>query len=413
MSRRGIKRSPAGLNRAVFQMCLEPPGTPTRNGYITHFVDVASRLLRAERMTIFFPGEGGLVSRYAAGVESPIHLAMGEGVAGQVFMTGRARIVNEPRGEPHFSGRVDEATGYRTENLLVVPVSIDGRTAGVLEFLNRRGGFRARDLKTAHEIARQLGVRLARIGAMETLERSNRALQDLDRLRTEFVANVSHELRTPLMAMSSALELVEDSLAGKLNARDAELLRVVRRNISRLERQVRDILYLSRSERGKLFAAVSSLNLRPLVESAVEQFRAAFHTKRFQVVVELGQDLPEIIADPGLVDQALGNFLANAGKFTPEGGTIGVEVRREGAGVRLCVWDTGPGVPEEEREKIFERFYRAPGQGVTPGTGIGLAIVSEVAKQHGGRAWMEPVPGRGSRFFLYLPLKVPTGAGGG
>lgn len=237
----------------------------------------------------------------------------------------------------------------------------------------------------------------------QELARSNEALRELDRLRSEMITNISHELRTPLVSLSISLELLQDNLVGKLSARDAELLQVAQRNYRRLERLVRDVLYLSRIERGRLSMAVSSVCPVRLVEEALEQFRMAYRDKRLHVLLDIGEDVQEIHADPGQMDQIMSNLLSNAGKYTPVGGTVGVRVKRDGAGVLICVWDTGPGVPEAYRERIFERFFRVQEDSQVQGAGIGLAIVKGIVEQHGGRVWVEGGNGRGAIFNVYLP----------
>ena len=374
------------------------------------FIELAGLVLKADRTTFFRRDpEGVLVSIAAIGDPGPIRLAPGEGIAGHVARTGEAYRTTDAQADPHFQGSVDGRTGYVTRTALAVPVMATGALAGILEFLNLKGPVGPRSLQLGMEVAALAGVLLERMRFQRSVEASNQALRDLDRLRSEMITNISHELRTPLVSLSVALDLLEDSLVGNLPARDAELLQVARRNYRRLERQVRDVLYLSRIERERMSMAVSSLCPVRVAEEVLEQFRVTFRDKNFHIVLEMGQDVPEIRADPGQVDQVLTNLLMNAGKFTPAGGTVGVQVRRDGAGVRICVWDTGPGVPERDRERVFERFFRIQQQPQVQGVGIGLAIVKGIVEQHGGRVWVEGSEKRGARFNVYLPVSPTPG----
>lgn len=394
-----------GLNFDIRMILAEDRATLIRT-----LTDAVRDELGVDRVTIFTVGaDGGLVSDAAHGLETPLRLEPGRGIAGRVAATGQSYFTNDVRGDPWFDGSVDEVTGYATKNAMAIPCGPGPRPAAVLEFLNKPGGFGSSDQVIAEEAAVVVHAALERLRLVKSIQDMNATLKEADHVRTEFLINVSHELRTPLMSMSAAMDMLGESCAGKIDMREMELMQIVRRNYQRLERHVRDLLYLARMEAGRNLHCVSEVNIPSVVAAAVEQFEIAFHDKAFRVVTDVGRDLPAIMADPEQVDQVLSNLLSNAGKYTPANGVIGVEARRDGAGVRLCVWDTGPGVPPEYRERVFEKFFRVPGV-TAPGTGIGLAIVKGTVEQHGGRVWVEAGDGRGARFQIFLPAAFPLPA---
>jgi NtrC-family two-component system sensor histidine kinase KinB len=139
-----------------------------------------------------------------------------------------------------------------------------------------------------------------------------------------------------------------------------------------------------------------------IVDRAVDALAADFRDKGVSLERQLPASLPRVLADPVRIDHAIGNLLRNALKFTHSGGQVSVSAREDGGGVAFRVLDTGAGIPAEHRSRIFERFYRVPGQ-PEAGAGLGLAIAKEVALAHGGRIWLEDQPGPGSAFGLWLP----------
>jgi two-component system phosphate regulon sensor histidine kinase PhoR len=228
-------------------------------------------------------------------------------------------------------------------------------------------------------------------------------LRRLETMRRDFVANVSHELRTPVSIIRANVETLA---GGALNdpARASEFLAAVHRNAERLSRLVSDLLDLSRIEAGS-----HDFELRPLtpdgpIGSVFELFETRALEKKIQLEVDVADDL-ELVADPRGLEHVLVNLVDNAVKYTPIGGTVGLEVKRAPGGALFEIWDTGPGVPESHRARLFERFYRVdPGRSRDMGgTGLGLAIVKHLAEGMNGQVGMRPRPGGGSVFWVLLP----------
>ena len=228
-------------------------------------------------------------------------------------------------------------------------------------------------------------------------------LKQLERTREDFVANVSHELRTPLSLIKGYAETLLDG--AKDNPEVAtKFLQTIDRNARRLDLLIQDLLTISTLESGQI-----ALNPQPvLLPALAERCLADLKTRAALRHVTLRNQLPEIsaCADEIRCEQVLSNLLENAVKYGREGGTVTVGGRALEAGnVEVFVQDDGPGIPAAALERVFERFYRVDKARSRDegGTGLGLAIVKHIVQSHGGKVWVESVPGHGAKFFFTLP----------
>lgn len=238
------------------------------------------------------------------------------------------------------------------------------------------------------------------------LEAANQHLVTLSRLKDEFVSNVSHELRTPITNLKLRQHLIKSQ-----PARHEAHLGVMSREIDRLEDIIEDLLYLSRLDQGRMMFTPTQINLNDLVRQYVTDRVPLAESRGLRMGFVAAPDLPPVNADTGLWGQALSALLTNALNYTPSGGEVevctGVHEWDGQRWVGVSVRDTGPGIPPEERPRLFERFFRGrAGQETgTPGTGLGLAIVQEIVDIHGGRVEVTSngQAGSGSIFSIWLP----------
>lgn len=252
-------------------------------------------------------------------------------------------------------------------------------------------------------IGGHVSAALANAHAYEEERRRAEALAELDRAKTLFFSNVSHEFRTPLTLMMGPLE---DVLAesDQLNPVQRERLETAMRNSERLLKLVNALLDFSRIEAGRTQARFEPVDLGVLTADISSAFRSTMERAglRFDISHETLRAL--VYIDRDLWEKVLLNLLSNAFKFTFEGG-IGVDVRDTAKGAEVIVTDTGVGIPEEELPRLFDRFHRVGGQRSRSfeGSGIGLALVKELVRLHGGEISAESTPGRGSRFKMLIP----------
>jgi len=230
-------------------------------------------------------------------------------------------------------------------------------------------------------------------------------LRRLERVRQDFVANVSHEFKTPLTAIQGFAETL---LAGALEdpKNNRRFLEIIRSHAARLARLTDDLLKLARIEAGKLEVAFQPVSVAELLESCSATTVLKASRKQISFTVKVPPGLPPVLGDPGLLHDLLQNLLDNAIQYTPEGGQIDVSATAEAREAVITVTDTGIGIPLADQERIFERFYRvdAARSREAGGTGLGLSIAKHIVEAHGGRLWVESAVGRGSKFFVAIPL---------
>jgi signal transduction histidine kinase len=237
------------------------------------------------------------------------------------------------------------------------------------------------------------------------LAAQNERLLELDRLKDEFVATASHELRTPLTSLSGYLEMSLDPAEGPLSPTRESHLRIVQRNADRLAVLVDQLLFLARADSHPLEVDRRPVDLVEVLAEAAETARPAAQAKGVTLVVEGGPPRGVLADRPQLV-RLVDNLVANAVKFTPDGGAVRLAARREGAAAVLEVTDTGPGIPTAEQPDLFNRFFRGASamEKAIPGSGLGLAISQVIAQAHGSTIEVESSAGVGSTFRLALPL---------
>lgn len=231
-------------------------------------------------------------------------------------------------------------------------------------------------------------------------------LEELDRLRADFISTVSHDLLTPLTAARAGLGLLETSMVDQLPAAERELLGDARGNIERLGLLIDDLLAFNQLEAGTLRLQRESLDLRTIILSAMSAVHPLIKEKGQPLAVDLPAPLL-ILGDARRLEQVIVNVLVNVYRHTPSGTRVMISGRTTVAEVVLAVSDNGPGIPAEELEVIFRRFHRLSLGDV--GSGLGLAISRGIVELHGGRIWAESRSGKGATFRITLPHHVNGG----
>ncbi len=230
------------------------------------------------------------------------------------------------------------------------------------------------------------------------LEKAHDELNDLAaelkraaRAKSEFLANMSHELRTPLNSINGFSEVLSDETFGPLNDKQKKYVNNVLTSGKHLLLLINQILDMAKVEAGKMKLTLSSLPMKNLLNEISMLFADMVSKKKIEMVLEIADDLPDIEADELKVKEIMYNLLSNAVKFTPEGGKIGMRAGKLETEVEITVWDTGIGIASENKEKIFEGFFRVdtPYSRVTEGTGLGLPLSKKMAELHGGKFSVE------------------------
>jgi signal transduction histidine kinase len=238
------------------------------------------------------------------------------------------------------------------------------------------------------------------VGATVVLQDVTR-LHRFDELKNDLVSTVAHEFRTPLTSLRMAIHFLAEEAVGPLTPKQAEFLGAAREDCERLQGIVEDLLDLARVQSGRLDLVREPVNASELLDSAARRHDDEAKVRGVRVVVEPGPDVP-VLVDRSRLDLVFDNLLENALRHTPANGAIALRATDLDHAVRFEVQDTGSGIPSEHLRSVFERFFRVPGA-PPGGAGLGLSIVQEIVRAHGGEVGVESEVGRGSTFWLTIP----------
>ena len=316
-------------------------------------------------------------------------LPLSAGIAGQVAQDGIPRIVHDAERESAVARELAARYGYRSRSLCAAPIQSEGQILGVLELLNKRDGdFGDDDVKLLTLLGGQAGrsLRLAR-------DRAARERDDRLRLLGQTIASVLHDLRSPLTIVQSYAELMaeEPDLSQRREYSEAVGRQVV--GISQMTREV--LAYL----RGESAFLPTQVHLDRFLGDLREVLTRELSPKNIELRLDQ-RTQGKIRIDEGKLKRAVINLARNAAEAMPGGGTFTIATWKEGERILLSFADTGSGIPEQIRDKLFEPFVT---QGKRDGTGLGLAIVKQVVEAHGGQVRFETTPGKGTTFTFSLP----------
>lgn len=344
------------------------------------------------------------------GVELP-ELPEGIGISWDIVTTRNSILLpdypSHPKAVPHFV-----AAGVRS--FIGVPVMMGETCFGVLAMFRTASSraFTGRELKILESVARQTGVALHNARLLAEFRRRADELavalarqRELDRLKSEFVQNVSHELRTPITIVHGYAEMLasDTELMRSLPLHYRDALQVMLRRTRMLTDLVEDITLILGAERKE--RPMYPLDILELLQAAWVDFAPIAQQAGVHLQAELPPSLPQVRGVALYLRRVVDNLLSNAIKFTPQGGTVVLRSWVESGHVMVEVSDTGIGIPEDQLERIFERFYQVDGSTRRRygGVGLGLALVKELTEFHLGKVSVQSTPGRGSTFRLELP----------
>lgn len=269
--------------------------------------------------------------------------------------------------------------------------------------------------KLEMEVTRKTTLLNERTQLLALLERANRDLRELDKLKSTFLANMSHELRTPMNSIIGYTDLLLDRVDGAINEEQEKSLKKVVANARHLLQLINDILDVSKIESGKIELETKELNLKWLIESIIPTFEPLMTQKGLILTINFDEKLPPVYGDEDKVKQVFINLVSNAVKFTHHGGII-ISAKPSERGIKpgelpifteICVEDTGIGIKDEDLGKIFDKFTQVDISAIRQyeGTGLGLSIARGLVAMHKGVIWVTSKYGEGSKFCFTLPLK--------
>lgn len=325
----------------------------------------------------------------------------------RVFKTRKPFLSEDAQNDPGVIGSYAQL--WKVHSLLVVPLLVEDRVLGVMRVgSRRRGAFGGDALALVTVVAEEASILVETAMLNRRLAETAEQLAALNRMKDEFVSTVSHEFKTPLTTITGFLSVMLDGETGPINEQQVKFLQIAKAAAKRLAGLVSDLLDLSRLEGGAKME-LRPLDLLELIGQSVENHQPVAAEGGKKLIWTPPGRLSKAVGDQRWLGLVLDNLVSNALKFTRPGGKVTVEAGDKGEFLMVAVSDDGIGVPPQDREKIFERFYRASNRGEVnaPGTGLGLAIAREVVAKHGGKIWFDSETGKGSTFRFVVPAAPP------
>ncbi|HEB65060.1 MAG TPA: GAF domain-containing protein [Chloroflexi bacterium] len=379
--------------RRLLELSRDLASTLDLDGLLQRIVQAAADVCAAEAASIllyddvkqelYFQAATNLTEPSMRGLVVPM-----DSLAGWIVRNQKPLRINDvSRDRRHFA-RISEDTKFLTHSLLGVPMVAKDKVIGALEAINKKDGtFSEEDLEI-------LGV----LGAQAAIAIENSRLFQQSDLISEFI----HELRTPLGSINTAAHLLKRPELSE--EQRATFLQTIQSESRRLSELATSFLDLARLESGRVQFRTQRLAPYTLLQECTSVMRLPASEKQQNLTLEAPEDLPEIQADRAKLKQVLINLLSNAVKYTPAGGKITLSATADAEELRICVRDTGRGIPPDALQNLFQKFYRVPGsERMAQGTGLGLSIARKIVEGHGGRISVESEVGKGTTFTVHLP----------
>lgn len=421
------------ITSALYTKAKEGLTTARLDEFLREVLQITLDVVNADAGTLYLynPDKGTLVFHQVIGEKASeligLEIPADKGIAGEVFQTGQAKITEDVTTEARHLRDVDQKTGYKTRNMVTVPLrDIEGKPIGVIQALNKRDGeFDEFDMETLSIVATLAGT------AIETARmQEERRLAIIARL----LGNISHDIKnmlTPILTTSQTLALVYENCMGRLNQLRSQLdekvweevneairdfesffkeaIQMIEEGSTQIQERVREI---SDAVKGVISEPrFEPTDVKEVTSKVLLALKPVAQRQGVELRLEVQGEIPQVLVDPKRIYNALYNLVNNAIPETPAGGsvTVRIYVRREGEFpdgnyLGIEVSDTGRGIPEEVLRWMFtdKAISTKPG-----GTGLGTRIVKNVVDAHGGKIWVESELGKGSTFFIRLPLRLP------
>jgi signal transduction histidine kinase len=318
-------------------------------------------------------------------------------------------VYEDDRAVPEMARDLLKSLGAYSQ--LILPMVSGDRVLGVVDWLDQHEGriFSADDIRLAQTLVAQAAIAIENALLFRELDNRAKELEEVNRLKSQFLATVSHELRTPMNSIIGFSETLLNNLYGELNELQASRMERIRVNGYNLLALIDDLLDISKIDAGKMELMTDRVNIREAVVAVTQGLEGQAVKQGLYLSIQVPKDLPPVHADPQRLRQIMTNLVSNAIKFTPRGSVTisGERVEWEGQSyVQTTVADTGIGISEPDQAIIFDEFRQADGSTTRTygGTGLGLAITKKLVEMMGGSIWVESELGHGSRFSFILPI---------
>jgi signal transduction histidine kinase len=377
-------------------------------------VQVATQVTDTTSASVMLVDEQTGELRFAAvaGQESatvkPIVVPMDGSIAGTVVKENKALLIRDAQNDPRWFQSADKISGYVTQSIIAVPMQLHGSVIGVVEALNKRSDVELSwdDVEILSKLATQAAIAINNARLLAQLQDAYDELNELDRMKSDFISIAAHELRTPLSLILGYATFLRADASGKAK----EQVDVVLQSAMRLRSLIDDMVNLREVDAGEASLDLQSFALQELAQAGVQEIGYIAEAKQQTISLALPKEPIVVEADRDKMTLVVVNLLSNAVKFTEQGGRLGIQAGIKDESAWLTVWDTGIGIPRDQRARIFDRFYQVETSLMRryEGIGLGLAIVKEMIELHHGQVKVESQEGKGSAFTITVPLCQPA-----
>lgn len=324
-------------------------------------------------------------------------------IAGTIFRSAKPIVIQDARADQRIYRAVDQVIEFDTRSLIGVPLMFKEHAIGVLEAVNKLDAeqYTQDDVDTLTTLAAQAVIAIENARLLTALQKAYDDMAQLDKMKSSFISVASHELRTPLGLILGHASYLRETAGQEA----ADQLDVVVKSALRLKSIIEDLANLSHIEHSEAKLRRTQFGLDEVVLDVVEEAHDLAQAKQLDMRMQLPGERVMLNADRAKVRTVLTNLVDNAMKFTPSGGRILITAQILPQQVRVSVIDNGIGVPADQTQRIFERFYQVESHMIRRhgGMGLGLSIAEAFVELHGGKIWCESVEGKGSNFSFALP----------
>ena len=325
-------------------------------------------------------------------------------VAGWVIQNAKPAIVPDITTDPRYFKGIDQATGFITHSLMAVPITFNGEILGVLEVVNKfeQAHYTEEDLKILEILASQAAIAIQNNRLEGKVQHSQDQKNQLDRMKSNFIAIASHELRTPLGIILGNATFLRETVPPNLRVQ----MEIIVQNSMRLKEIIDDLANMDNVQRGTASLRSNSISMKHVVKEVMDSFQQEVEEKHLSMQADTGQGDLVLEGDSAKIAIALSNLVKNAITFTNPGGHINIVAESIPGYVKVIVIDDGIGIPVKDLPHIFDRFYQVESHLTRKhgGMGLGLAVAKTMVEIHSGRIWAESVEGKGSSFTFLLPV---------
>lgn len=340
-----------------------------------------------------------------------IRIPLEKSLAGWVYVKSRPVSIHNAQKDPRIFRDIEHALGFTTRSILAVPLIFRGETIGVLEAVNKINDthYTEEDLTILDTLASQAAVATLSALLFEETERAYEEVQELERMKSNFIAIASHELRTPLgLILGHATflhELIQDQT-------QRNQLDIIIRNASRLKSLIEDMSNMEAFQSGSARLRQKQFALNNTITKIIDSFQVPARNRNIAIDANLPKENLMITGDEEKLGIAINNLVTNAISFTDENGHVLVILEKLPGYAQVTVEDNGIGIPAQDLPHIFDRFFQVQSHLTRRhgGMGLGLSVAKAMVEMHQGQIWAESMPGKGSKFYILLPLGGSEGA---